>query len=132
MATAVHHATDNEVTILAHFLVAKNGQLPPDVSGYILDLTVNGRDKARMHNLAVPNQDDALTPAEKEEVVAFAKATSLLSILKSKARRTLGIKLETCTVLSCPWMRHLRGWSGSGQKAAVNNGRRISGAEVHT
>jgi hypothetical protein len=29
MATAVHHATDNAVTILAHFLVAENGQLPP-------------------------------------------------------------------------------------------------------
>ena len=83
MATAVHHATDNEVTILAHFLVAENGQLPPDVSRYILDLTLSGRDKARMHNLAVRNHDDALTPAEKEEVVAFAKATSLLSILKN-------------------------------------------------
>ena len=51
-----------------------------------------------MHDLAVRNQDDALTPAEKEEMFAFGKATTLLSILKSKARRTLGIKLETRTV----------------------------------
>jgi hypothetical protein len=83
MATAVHHATDNEVTILARFLGTENGQLPPDVARYILDLTVSERDKARMHDLAVRNQDDALTPAEKEELVGFAKATSLLSILKN-------------------------------------------------
>jgi hypothetical protein len=64
----------------------------------VKNLTINERDKARMHELAVRNQDDALTPAEKEELFGFAKATSLLSILKSKARRTLGIKLKRRTV----------------------------------
>ena len=29
-----------------------------------------------MHDLAVRNQDDALTPAEKEEMLAFAKAAT--------------------------------------------------------
>ena len=51
-----------------------------------------------MHDLAVRNQDDELTPAEKEELLGFAKATSLLSILKSKARRTLGIKPQARTL----------------------------------
>ena len=59
---------------------------------YILDLGFSDRDKARMHDLAVRNQDDTLSPAEKEELFAFGKAGDLLSILKSKARRTLGIK----------------------------------------
>ena len=95
MNTATTHATENEVTILARFLANANGKLPRDVARYILDLTVSERDKARMHDLAVRNQEDALTPAEKEELFGFAKATSLLSILKSKARRTLGIKLKT-------------------------------------
>jgi hypothetical protein len=45
-----------------------------------------------MHDLAVRNQADALTSAEKEELYAFAKAGTLLGILKSKARRTLKIK----------------------------------------
>jgi hypothetical protein len=44
------------------------------------------------------NQDDAVTPAEKEEMFAFGKATTDLSIVKSKARHTLGIKLNTHTV----------------------------------
>jgi hypothetical protein len=47
-----------------------------------------------MHDLVVRNQADALTPAEKEEMHAFGKAGDLLAILKSKARRTLGIKLN--------------------------------------
>ena len=50
-----------------------------------------------MHDLAVRNQEDALTPAEKEEMHAFGKAGDLLAILKSKARRTLGIKLKNRT-----------------------------------
>ena len=97
MSTATTHNRENEVTILARFLGNGDGQLPKDVARYILDLHVSERDKARMHDLAVRNQDDALTPAEKKEMHAFAKATTLLSILKAKARRTLGIKLKTRT-----------------------------------
>jgi hypothetical protein len=98
MSVATTHASENEVTILARFLDNGNGQIPKDVARYILDIHVSERDKARMHDLAVRNQDDALTPAEKEEMHAFGKAATLLSILKSKARRALGIKLKTRTV----------------------------------
>jgi hypothetical protein len=42
-----------------------------------------------MHDLAVRNQDDALSAAEKKELFAYCKAGSLLGILKSKARRAL-------------------------------------------
>jgi hypothetical protein len=97
MSTATPHASENEATILARFLGNGNGPLPKDVARYILDLTISERDKARMHDLAVRNQDDALTSAEKEEMYAFGKAATLLSIPKSKARRTLGIKLENRT-----------------------------------
>ena len=45
-----------------------------------------------MHDLAVRNQQDALSAAEKEELLAYAKAGTLLSILKSKARRALKLK----------------------------------------
>ena len=95
MRTAIHHTSETEVTILARILGNENGQLPKDMARYILKKTVSERDKARMHDLAVRNQDGALTPAEKEEMAGFAKATTLLSILKSKARRTLGIKPNT-------------------------------------
>jgi hypothetical protein len=100
MATQPHASDhrDNEVTILARFLTNGNGPLPKNLARYILELTISERDKARMHELAVRNQDDDLAPAEKKEMLAFAKAATLLSILKSKARRTLGVKLKTRTV----------------------------------
>lgn len=98
MSTDTSHASENEVTILARILADENGQLPEEMARYILSLTISERDKARMHDLAVRNQEDALTPAEREEMFAFGKAGTLLSILKSKARRTLGIKLEAHTV----------------------------------
>src|SRR5690349_8913675 len=89
---------ENEVTILARILSNEDGQLSEDFARYILTREISERDKARMYDLAVRNQDDGLTPAEKQEMHAFGKAGDLLSILKSKARRTLGIKLETRTV----------------------------------
>jgi hypothetical protein len=93
MNTATTHASENEVTILARILGNENGKLPKDLARYILGLQISERDKARMQELAVRNQDDDLTPEVKEEMHAFGKAASLLSILKSKARRTLGKKL---------------------------------------
>lgn len=94
MDAATAETGENEVMILARILGNEEGRLPDDLARYILDLKISERDKARMHLLAVRNQDDALTPAEKDELLAFAKATSLLSILKSRARRTLGTPLE--------------------------------------
>ncbi len=97
MSTTTAHGSETEVTILARILGNENGKLPADLARYILDLRLSERDKARMHDLAVRNQNDKLSPAEKEEMFAFGKASTLLSILKSKARRTLGIKLESRT-----------------------------------
>lgn len=95
MSTAATRDRDNEVTILARFLGNGDNPIPKDIARYILDLRVSAADKARMHDLAERNQADALTPEENAEMHAYAKATTLLSILKAKARRTLGIKLET-------------------------------------
>ena len=92
MPATTKHAAETEVTILARILGNERGQLPRDLARYILDLGFSDRDRARMHDLVVRNQDDALTPAEKEELFAFGKAGDLLAILQSKARRVLGIK----------------------------------------
>jgi hypothetical protein len=58
----------------------------------LLDRRLRDRDGARMHDLAVRNQEGALSPTEKQELFAFVHAGDLLDILKSKARRTLNIK----------------------------------------
>jgi hypothetical protein len=92
MKTDTDHAGPSEVTILARVLGNEEGQLPPELARYFLTLGFNEREKARMHDLAVRNQDDALSPAEKEELFAYAKAGTLLAILKSRARRALRAK----------------------------------------
>lgn len=92
MATATPPAGENEVAILASILVDEEGDLPDDLARYFLTLKISDRDRARMHDLAVRNQDGALSPAERDEMLAFAKASTLLSILKSRARRSLGVK----------------------------------------
>jgi hypothetical protein len=90
--------SDNEVTILARIFDDERGLLPRDLARTLLDVEFSERDKARMHDLAVRNQEDALSSEEKEELFGFAKAGSLLGILKSKARRTLKIKPQRRTI----------------------------------
>ena len=46
-----------------------------------------------MHDLATRNQDDALSAAEKEALLAYIRAGDVLALLKSRARRTVGLKL---------------------------------------
>jgi hypothetical protein len=93
MSSTASRTGDNEVTILARVFDDERGLLPRDLARSIVDVDFSERDKARMHDLAVRNQNDALSPSEKEELFGFAKAGTLLSILQSKARRTLKIKL---------------------------------------
>lgn len=94
MSTTAARTGDTEVTILARVFENERGLLPREFARSIVDVEFSKRDKARMHDLAVRNQNDELSPSEKEELFAFAKAGTLLSILQSKARRTLKIKLK--------------------------------------
>ena len=56
MATQPAPAAENEVTILARFLGSENGDFPVDFARYILAHEISDRDKARMHDFAVRNQ----------------------------------------------------------------------------
>jgi hypothetical protein len=79
----------NEVAILARLLGNDQERLPRAMARYLLALQFSDGDKARMHNLAIRNQADSLEPPEKDELIAYAKAGTVLSVLKSKARRVL-------------------------------------------
>jgi hypothetical protein len=95
MSTTTPPSSENEVTILARLLGAEDDRLSEAFARDILRRRISGRDRARMHDLAVRNQAAASTPAEREELHSFAKASTLLSILKARARRTLGVTLDT-------------------------------------
>lgn len=87
--TPASRAGPSEITILSRVLSNQQGQLSSELARYLLSVEFSSADKVRMHDLAVRNQDDALSPVEKEELLAYAKAGTLLAILKSKARRSL-------------------------------------------
>ena len=88
----------SEVTILARILGNEDGELPPAMARYILRLGFSAGDKARMHDLATRNQEDTLSSTEVEELCAYAKAGTLLSLLQSKARRVLHVKPKKRTL----------------------------------
>ena len=84
--------TSEEVSILARVLGNEQGQMPVSTARYYLTLAFSEADKARMHDLAIRNQEGLLSVLEQQEMAAYAKAGSLLSILKSRARRVLKVK----------------------------------------
>jgi hypothetical protein len=93
MSTTIDDNGDGrEVAILARLLGNGESPLPSAIARYILKLGFSEDEKARMHELAVRNQEDALSAAEKDELFAYSKAGTVLSILKSKARRGLQSK----------------------------------------
>jgi hypothetical protein len=96
-STTLNGVSSSEVAILARVLSGGHGQLSHELARHLLRLGFNDEDKHRMHDLAVRNQNGALSPSEKEELFAYAKAGKLLSILKSKARRALRGKTKKRT-----------------------------------
>jgi len=99
LTTNANGTGQSEIAILARVLGNGQSQLPPAMARYILTLGFSEDDKARLHDLAVRNQADELSPAEQEELFAYSKTGTLLSILKSKARRVLRIKSKKGTTL---------------------------------
>jgi hypothetical protein len=79
-------------TILARVLGNQSVRLPADVARYILSAGFSDDDKTRMHDLAVRNQQGELSADERQELFDYAEAGTVLSILKSTARRTLRVK----------------------------------------
>jgi hypothetical protein len=92
MTAATRNGDTLEVAILGRLLGNGDRALPSQMARYVIQLEFSEEDKSRMRDLAARNQDDALAAKEKTEMLAFAKAGTILSILKSKARQALSRK----------------------------------------
>jgi hypothetical protein len=79
----------NEVTILVRLLSHGQPDLTPKLARHYLGLQFSEADKARMHELALKNQQGLTTAEERDELRGYAKAGCLLGILQSKARKVL-------------------------------------------
>jgi hypothetical protein len=78
-----------EVTILGQLLFDGRGSFGPELAHYVLGVNFSEEQKARMHDLAVKNQQGKISREELQELDNYINAGDLLAILKSKARMAL-------------------------------------------
>jgi hypothetical protein len=79
------HTTNHEADILARVLQPDNDDFPPEAAKAILQFTFSKADRERMHELAVKNQEGALTPQEEQELASYRRVGRLLDLLCAKA-----------------------------------------------
>jgi hypothetical protein len=84
----------SEGNIFARLWETGNGGLSPELARHIVRLGFSEADKARMHELAVKNQEGRITSEELQELDGYIKVGDLLAILQSKARRLLKPKVK--------------------------------------
>jgi len=55
----------------------------------LLTIRFGQQDLDRIHELAVKNQDDALTRSERADLESYLRVSSFLDLMHAKARRSL-------------------------------------------
>lgn len=80
---------DNEVTLLGRALDAGHGRLSAAAARAFLQAEFPPADHARMEALGAKARAGTLQPDEKELLDRYVRASHLLTLLKSKARRSL-------------------------------------------
>jgi hypothetical protein len=83
----INHTSDT--AILSRLIRSDDGNLPPSAAEAWLAVRFDQSDLDRMHELAVKNQEDALSAKEKTELENYRRVSFLLDLMHSKARRSL-------------------------------------------
>jgi hypothetical protein len=85
------HATaiDGEEAVILNRLIKPDAKLRPAAASAFLELDFDDRDRARMHELAVKNQANELTPEEEAELRSYLKVGLFVDLIHAKARRSL-------------------------------------------
>jgi hypothetical protein len=78
-----------DLAILERLIVPRKPNLPPDVAHYLLGLRFSKSDQDRMHELAEKARHGTLTRSELDQIEVFERVNHLVSLLQSKARRSL-------------------------------------------
>ncbi len=93
MATVQSEAIGFESGILALLVRPGEADLTSAVAEAVLRLNFDPVDLARIHELTIKNQDDALNPDEKYELESYLRASAHVDQMHAKARRSLKYKL---------------------------------------
>lgn len=79
-----------ESAILSRVIVPGNGSISGEAARLLADLRFDDADVAKMNELAEKNRRGEATEAELAEMEGYSRVGSLLNLLQSKARRSLG------------------------------------------
>jgi hypothetical protein len=80
---------NTEAAIITRMIHPETADLPDDAAQALLRLRFDQTDLDRMHELAVKNQDDALTTAEKAELESYLRVSYFIDLMHAKARLSL-------------------------------------------
>jgi hypothetical protein len=89
MATVQGTTGSNEAAILSRVIRPEKDDLPDEQAKALLRMKFEQSDLDRLHELVVKNQDDELTPAEKEELEDYLRVSAFLDLMHAKARYSL-------------------------------------------
>jgi hypothetical protein len=89
MQTTATILEKSEAAIFGRVFANGRPALSPELARHVLGLSFGEEDKARMHELAVGNQEGARSREDKEELHNYIKVGHLLAILQSQARLAL-------------------------------------------
>jgi hypothetical protein len=90
--TQTSRTSASEAAIFGRVFVNGPRGLTPELARHILTLEFSDDDKARMHELAVKNQEGRASPKEVQDLDSYVKVADLVAILQSKARKLLRSK----------------------------------------
>jgi hypothetical protein len=82
----------SEAAIFGRVFAEGRQTLTPELARHILTLEFSDEDKARMHELAVKNQESRISPEDLRDLDSYIKVADLVAILQSKARKFLRTK----------------------------------------
>jgi hypothetical protein len=86
MATNQQTGVDDvEAAILTRVIRPERDDLPQEQAKALLRLRFEQGDLNRLHELVVRNQDDDLTPAEKEELGGYLRVSAFLDLMHARA-----------------------------------------------
>ncbi len=82
----------SEAAIFGRLFTNGKQTLTLDLARHVLGMGFSAEEKARVHELAVKNQEGRIEPEELRELDSYIKVGDILAILQSKARKILKAK----------------------------------------
>ncbi len=86
---------NDEAAILSRVIEAEQEDLSPAAAKALLKLHFTQHDRNRMHELAIRNQEGALTATEQAELASYLRIGRFLDLLSARARRSLANRSQT-------------------------------------